>query len=50
MAPQFNFTLNNSVKIPGLGFGIFASKGFKGESYKATKKALKVGYRHLDCA
>lgn len=50
MAPQFEFTLNNGVKIPGLGFGTFASEGSEGESYRATKKALEVGYRHLDCA
>ena len=50
MAPQFDFTLNNGVKMPGLGFGTFASEGSEGESYRATKKALEVGYRHLDCA
>ncbi|RYP22368.1 hypothetical protein DL765_001720 [Monosporascus sp. GIB2] len=44
------FTLNNGVKIPGLGFGTFASEGAKGETYKAVKCALEVGYRHLDCA
>ncbi|KAI0398162.1 NADP-dependent oxidoreductase domain-containing protein [Xylariaceae sp. FL0594] len=44
------FTLNNGVKIPALGFGTFASEGQKGETYKAVKVALEVGYRHLDCA
>jgi len=44
------FTLNNGVKIPGLGFGTFANEGAKGETYKAVAHALKVGYRHLDCA
>ncbi len=44
------FTLSNGVKIPGLGFGTFANEGAKGESYKAAKYALEVGYRHLDCA
>lgn len=44
------FTLNNGVVIPGLGFGTFANEGAKGESYKAVKKALEVGYRHMDCA
>ncbi|KAI1631185.1 NADP-dependent oxidoreductase domain-containing protein [Biscogniauxia mediterranea] len=44
------FTLNNGVKIPALGFGTFANEGAKGETYKAVKKALEVGYRHLDCA
>lgn len=44
------FTLNNGVKMPGLGFGTFANEGAKGETYKAVTEALKVGYRHLDCA
>ncbi|KAI1424383.1 NADP-dependent oxidoreductase domain-containing protein [Xylaria sp. FL1777] len=44
------FTLNNGVKIPALGFGTFANEGAKGETYKAVKCALQVGYRHLDCA
>ncbi|KAI0146378.1 Aldo/keto reductase [Xylariaceae sp. FL1272] len=44
------FTLNNGVKIPGLGFGTFASEGAVGETYKAVKCALETGYRHLDCA
>lgn len=47
---QTTFTLNNGVKMPGLGFGTFANEGAKGESYKAVRKALEVGYRHLDCA
>ncbi|KAI1340910.1 NADP-dependent oxidoreductase domain-containing protein [Xylariaceae sp. FL0016] len=44
------FTLNNGVKIPAVGFGTFASEGSKGETYRAVKAALEVGYRHLDCA
>lgn len=47
---QASFTLNNGVKMPGLGFGTFANEGAKGESYQAVIKALEVGYRHLDCA
>ncbi|CAN8100012.1 unnamed protein product [Discula destructiva] len=47
---QHTFTLNNGVKMPGLGFGTFANEGAKGESYQAVMKALEVGYRHLDCA
>ncbi|KAH9909657.1 NADP-dependent oxidoreductase domain-containing protein [Xylariomycetidae sp. FL2044] len=43
-------TLNNGVKIPALGFGTFANEGAVGETYKAVKCALEVGYRHLDCA
>ncbi|KAI0121101.1 NADP-dependent oxidoreductase domain-containing protein [Xylariales sp. AK1849] len=45
-----SFTLSNGVKIPGVGFGTFANEGAKGETYKAVKCALEVGYRHLDCA
>lgn len=47
---QHTFTLNNGIKMPGLGFGTFANEGAKGESYRAVMKALEVGYRHLDCA
>ncbi|KAF7554989.1 hypothetical protein G7Z17_g2524 [Cylindrodendrum hubeiense] len=44
------FTLNNGIKVPGLGFGTFANEGSTGETYKAVTCALNVGYRHLDCA
>lgn len=44
------FRLNNGVEMPGIGFGTFANEGSTGETYKATKFALEVGYRHLDCA
>lgn len=44
------FTLNNGVKMPGLGFGTFINEGAKGETYKAVTCALETGYRHLDCA
>lgn len=47
---QHVFTLNNGVKMPGVGFGTFANEGAQGETYKAVTKALEVGYRHLDCA
>jgi diketogulonate reductase-like aldo/keto reductase len=47
---QTVFTLNNGVKMPGVGFGTFANEGAKGETYKAVIAALKTGYRHLDCA
>lgn len=50
MSGGVTFTLNNGVKIPGLGFGTFANEGAKGETYKAVTHALRVGYRHLDCA
>ena len=47
---QTVFTLNNGVEMPALGFGTFANEGAKGETYNAVTHALKVGYRHLDCA
>ncbi|KAL9096658.1 MAG: hypothetical protein Q9165_001146 [Trypethelium subeluteriae] len=42
--------LNNGIRIPAVGFGTFANDGVTGETYKAVSCALKVGYRHLDCA
>jgi len=49
-ASSKTFKLNNGVIIPGVGFGTFASEGTKGDTYRAVSHALKVGYRHLDCA
>lgn len=50
MANVTVFSLNNGIKIPGLGFGTFANEGAKGQTYEAVAHALRVGYRHLDCA
>jgi len=50
MSSGTTFTLENGVKMPGVGFGTFANEGSKGETYKAVMCALKTGYRHLDCA
>jgi diketogulonate reductase-like aldo/keto reductase len=50
MSSGQSFTLSNGVKIPGVGFGTFASEGSKGETYRAVTTALNTGYRHLDCA
>ncbi|PYH99068.1 aldo/keto reductase family protein [Aspergillus ellipticus CBS 707.79] len=50
MSSGQSFTLSNGVKIPGVGFGTFASEGSKGETYRAVTVALETGYRHLDCA
>ncbi|EFW16594.1 Glycerol 2-dehydrogenase (NADP(+)) [Coccidioides posadasii str. Silveira] len=50
MSQDITFKLSNGVTIPGLGFGTFSNEGAKGETYKAVLHALKVGYKHLDCA
>ena len=40
-------TLNNGVKIPQIGYGVFLiSKDDDAE--KCVVEALKVGYRHID--
>lgn len=42
-------TLNNDVKMPQLGFGVFQSEIGK-ETYQAVRWALEAGYRHIDTA
>ncbi len=45
-------TLNNGQKMPMLGIGTFDGFGDKKPmtTAEAVFKALKVGYRHFDCA
>ncbi|MER0123986.1 aldo/keto reductase [Streptococcus sp. ZJ93] len=43
------YTMNNGLTIPALGFGTFLSKEGE-EVYNAVRKALEVGYRHIDTA
>ena len=42
-------TLNDGVKIPAIGFGVFMIPA-DGSSYKAVREALDAGYRHIDTA
>ena len=41
-------TLNNSVRIPQLGFGVFQVE--PGETQRVVEDALEAGYRHIDTA
>ena len=43
------FTLNNSVKIPAIGFGTWQVADGE-EGYASCLSALKSGYRHIDTA
>ena len=40
---------NGDIEIPTIGFGTWAA-GDTSWCYDATLKALRAGYRHLDCA
>ena len=42
-------TLNDGVKIPAVGFGVFMIPA-DGSTYKAVQEALDAGYRHIDTA
>lgn len=41
--------LRNGVKMPILGFGTFLVKNGQ-TTVDAVKTALKIGYKHIDCA
>ena len=41
-------TLNNGVKMPKLGFGVFQIT--KEDCERCVLDAIKVGYRHIDTA
>lgn len=43
-----DFTLNNGVRIPVLGYGVFQTP--PDETVTAVETALQVGYRHIDTA
>jgi 2,5-diketo-D-gluconate reductase A len=43
-----NIELNDGTKIPQLGFGVYQID--PGETAKAVRTALDIGYRHIDTA
>lgn len=44
-----NYTMNNGLTIPAVGFGTYLSKDGD-EVYRAVLTALDAGYRHIDTA
>lgn len=44
-----HMTINNGVKIPAIGFGVFRAENGD-ETINAVKWALEAGYRHIDTA
>lgn len=41
--------LNNGIEIPALGLGVYRMDDEK-EAYKSVRKAIDLGYRHIDTA
>ena len=41
-------TLNNNIEIPNIGFGTYLLNGQ--ECIDIVKKAIEIGYRHIDTA
>ncbi|KAL7928109.1 NADP-dependent oxidoreductase domain-containing protein [Trichoderma chlorosporum] len=48
MPLETHFTLNTGSKIPAVGFGTWQAR--PGQVEHAVETALRVGYRHIDCA
>ncbi|XP_063785153.1 prostaglandin-E(2) 9-reductase-like isoform X2 [Pseudophryne corroboree] len=49
--PDSFIVMNNGQKIPVIGFGTYAPEHVPKElAEEATKVAIEVGYRHIDCA
>ncbi|XP_069822371.1 prostaglandin-E(2) 9-reductase-like isoform X2 [Dendropsophus ebraccatus] len=51
LAAESAITMNDGHKIPVIGFGTYAPAKFsKNLAEEATKAAIELGYRHIDCA
>ena len=45
---SLSIALNNGVKIPVIGFGVY--KIYGQQCIECVKNAIEVGYRHIDTA